>query len=131
MKVHHLIQAYKMNNIEAELQEGNAKSGMIKYGKGMVSDYFLDSEDSIVSIQMFFNQIKDMNVLYSIKVIQLIQTTIMLFCNISQKEVNLILNGLGMFGTEKQEDAFIQHLQYQYRIKIENGVLYFSISELD
>lgn len=131
MKVDHLIQAYKMNKIEAELQEKNAKSGMVKYGEGMVSDYFLDSENSIVSIQMFFNQIKDKDVLYSIKVIRLIQTTIMLFCNISQQEANLILNGLGMFRKEKQEDTFIQHLQYQYRIKIENGLLYFSISELD
>lgn len=131
MKIDHLIQAYKINNIEAEIQEKNIKSGMIKYGEGMASDYFLDSEDSIVSIQMFFNQKKDRDVLYSIKVIQLIQITIMLFCNVSQKEANLILKELGMFEKEKQNDTFIQHLKYQCRMKIENGLLYFSISESD
>lgn len=74
MKLEHLMQAYKVNNINAELKEsineGEERAGVIN----------------------FANQID-----HTIKIIIIMQRTIMLLSNIPQKEANMILEHLGLF----------------------------------
>ena len=58
MKLEHLVQAYKVNNIEVELKDmsdENEKAGVITFSKGISASYLLDDEDIITVMKMFFN----------------------------------------------------------------------------
>ncbi len=101
MKLKHLLQAYKVNNIEAELKEmddDREKAGVIIFNDSMSASYLLDDEDIVVSMVMFFNTINTpigtktptitQMIDYTIKIINIIQNTIMLLSNISKKEAN-------------------------------------------
>ncbi len=139
MKLEHLIQAYKVNNIEAELKEMNnekEKAGVITFRNGIVASYLLDKEDIVVALKMFFNCLnnKDFNiksqVKYTIKVIEIIQKTIQLLSNVTQKESNMILEKLGLFDNTFKDTKQIKHLEHTYRVEIMNGILCFSINEI-
>lgn len=106
MKLEHLIQAYKINNIEAELKEMNSdneKAGVITFANGISASYLLDDEDIVIAIKIFFNclttdKLKIQNqISHTIKILTIIQNTIMLLSNIPQKECNIILERLGLF----------------------------------
>lgn len=106
MKLEHLIQAYKTNNIEAELKEmnnKNEKAGVITFVNGISASYLLDDEDIVIAMKIFFNclttdKLKIQNqISYTIKILNVIQNTIMLLCNVPQKECNMILDKLGLF----------------------------------
>ena len=111
MKLQHLIQAYKVNNINAELKESikageERAAGVISFTNGISASYLLDDEDIVVAMKIFFNclvpdekgkltvtnQIEN-----AIKILAIMQKTMMLLSNISQKESNMILESLGLF----------------------------------
>ena len=112
MKLEHLLQAYKVNNINAELKEMNTeneRAGVITYANGISASYLLDDEDIVVAMKIFFNCLTgdeltaNNQLTHTIKVINVMQQTIMLLANIPQKEANLILKSLGLFnGTFKK-----------------------------
>ena len=109
MKLEHLMQAYKINEIEAELKEeteatdinGNKeRAGVISFGNGISASYLLDDEEIVVAMKIFFNCLArnsfkvDAQISHAIKVITVMQNTIMLLSNIPQKECNMILQSL-------------------------------------
>ncbi len=106
MKLKHLMQAYKVNNIEAELKEMNTeneKVGTITFTNGIAASYLLDEEEIVVSMKMFFNCLArgssklNAQLSHVINVLNIMQNTIMLLSNIPQKECNMILEKLGLF----------------------------------
>ena len=112
MKLEHLIQAYKVNSINVELEEMNTdkeKAGTITFAKGITAAYLLDDEDIVISMKVFFNcltkeKLTMTNQLsHTIKILNIIQNTIMLLSNIPQKECNMILEKLGLFNNTFQK----------------------------
>lgn len=140
MKLEHLLQAYKMNNIEAELKEinkDNKKAGVITFTNGISASYLLDNEEIVVAMKTFFscltrdtltitNQLS-----HTIKVIQIMQNTIMLLENVPQKEANMILEGLGLFNNTFKDGKQIKHLEHTYKIEVIDGLLCLSINEIE
>lgn len=112
MKLEHLIQAYKTNNIEVELKEMNTKeerAGVITFANGISASYLLDKEDIVIAIKLFFNCLArdskklDAQLNHIFKILNVMQNTIMLLCNITQKECNMILESLGLFDNTFQK----------------------------
>ena len=107
MKLEHLIQGYNLNNIPAKIKEkveqDNERAGTIEFYNGIVASYLLDNEDIIVEMKLFMNCLtRDTLTLtgqlsHTIKVLQVMQQTIILLGNIPQKECNMILEKLGLF----------------------------------
>lgn len=144
MKLEHLMQAYKINEIEAELKEeieatdinGNKeRAGVISFGNGISASYLLDDEEIVVAMKIFFNCLArnsfkvDAQISYVIKVITIMQNTITLLSNIPQKECNMILQSLGLFDNTFTQGKQIQHLDHTYKIEIIDGLLCLSINE--
>lgn len=137
MKLEHLMQSYKVSNIEAELKEmnnENEKAGVITFGNGMSSAYLLDNEDIVVSMKLFFNCLSDKLTIISqlnhtIQVLNIMQNTMMLLSNITQKECNIILDSLGLFNNTFMEGKQIRHIDHNYRLEVIDGLLCLSISE--
>lgn len=142
MKLEHLIQAYKINGIEAKLKEENEatglnnkeRAGVISFGNGISASYLLDNEEIVVAMKMFFNCLAssfkvDEQISHAAKVIRVMQKTIMLLSNISQKECNMILQSLGLFDNTFTQGKQIQHLDHTYKIEIIDGLLCLSINE--
>lgn len=139
MKLEHLLQAYKTNNIEAELKEmnkDNEKAGVITFANGISASYLLDDEDIIIAMKIFFNCLARENMKLNsqlshvIKVLTIMQNTIMLLSNIPQKECNMILDKLGLFDTFIQGKQ-IKHLEHIYKIEVIGGLLCLSINEIE
>lgn len=139
MKLEHLIQAYKVNNIEAELKEmniENEKVGTITFAKGITASYLLDDEDIVISMKIFFNCLArgstklDAQLSHVIKVLTIMQNTIMLLSNIPQNECNMILDKLGSFDNTFKNGKQIKHLDHTYKIEIVEGLLCLSINEI-
>ncbi len=112
MKLEHLIQAYKANNIEAELKDmsnENERAGVITFATGISAAYLLDNEDIAIAIKIFFNCLTTDNlkiqnqISHTIRMLNVIQNTITLLCNIPQKECNMILDKLGLFDNTFQK----------------------------
>lgn len=112
MKLEHLIQAYKVNNIEAELKDmsnENEKAGVITFTNGISAAYLLDNEDVVIAMKIFFNcltteSLKIQNqISHTIKMLNVMQNTITLLCNIPQKECNMILDKLGLLDNTFQK----------------------------
>lgn len=107
MKLEHLMQAYKENNIEAELKEmnsNNERAGVITFADGISASYLLDNEDIVIAMKIFFNCLaRDRQLSHTIKVLTIMQNTIMLLSNITQEECNMILNKLGLFDNTFQK----------------------------
>lgn len=146
MKLEHLMQAYKINEIEAELKEeteatdinGNKeRAGVISFGNGISASYLLDDEEIVVAMKIFFNCLArnsfkvDAQISHVIKVITVMQNTIMLLSNIPQKECNMILQSLGLFDNTFTQGKQIQHLEHTYKIEIIDGLLCLSINEIE
>ncbi len=140
MKLEHLIQAYKVNNIEAELKEMNSKNeraGVINFANGISASYLLDDEDIVIAMKIFFNCLAresmklDAQLSHVIKVIQVMQNTIMLLSNIPQNECNMILDKLGLFDNTFKEGKQIKHLDHTYKIEVVEGLLCLSINEIE
>ena len=117
MKLEHLLQAYKVNNIEAELKEMNdkqEKAGVIKFANGISASYLLDNEDIVIAMKIFFNCLtRDTltatnQISHVINIIQIMQNTIMLLGNVTQKETNMILESLGLFNNTFAEEKQIK-----------------------
>lgn len=140
MKLEHLLQAYKVNNVEAELKEMNTeeeKAGVISFANGISASYLLDDEEIIIAMKMFFNCITleelslSNQLSHTLKVINIMQNTIMLLSNITQKECNLILSELGLFDNTFTEGKKIKHLEHVYSIEVIDGLLCLSINEIN
>lgn len=112
MKIEHLIKAYKLNNIDIEIKDMSdekERAGTIKFADGISASYLLDNEDIIVRMKIFFNclardsmkPVAQLN--HVIKAIKVMQNTIMLLSNITQKECNMILEKLGLFDNTFQK----------------------------
>ena len=140
MKLEHLIQAYKFNNIEAEVKDmsdDKERAGTITYGNGISSAYLLDDEEIVISLKMFFNcltngKLELFNQLdYTLKILNIIQKTIILLSAIPQKECNMILDKLGLFDETFKEGKQIKHLDHVYKIEVVDGLLCLSINEIE
>ena len=140
MKLGHLIQAYKVNNIEAELKEMNSKNekaGVINFANGISASYLLDDEDIVISMKIFFNCLAresmklDAQLSHVIKVLTIMQNTIMLLSNIPQNECNMILDKLRLFDNTFKEGKQIKHLDHTYKIEVVEGLLCLSINEIE
>lgn len=138
MKLEHLLQAYKINNIEAELKEiniNNERAGVITFANGISASYLLDDEDIIIAMKIFFNCLARKNMKLNsqlshvIKVLTIMQNTIMLLSNIPQKECNMILDKLGLFDNTFIQGKQIKHLEHTYKIEMVDGLLCLSINE--
>lgn len=137
MKLEHLIQAYKFNNIEAvveDMSDNEEKAGTINFGKGIAAAYLLDDEDIVISLKMFFNCINGKTISnqlsHIIKVLNIMQQTIMLLSNVSQKECNMILEKLGLFDNTFKDGKQIKHLDHTYKIEVIDGLLCLNIDEM-
>ena len=140
MKLEHLIQAYKVNNIEAELKEmnnSNEKAGVIIFDNGISAAYLLDDEDIVISMKIFFNCLArgsmkaEAQISHILKVLSVMQNTMMLLANITQKECNMILDKLGLFDNTFKEGKQVKHLGHTYRIEVVEGLLYLNINEIE
>lgn len=140
MKLEHLLQAYKVNSIEAELKEmndKNEKAGIITFANGISASYLLDNEEIVIAMKIFFNCLtRDSltitnQISHVIKIIQIMQNTIMLLANVTQKESNMILESLGLFDNTFMEGKQIKHLEHTYKIEAKDGLLCMSINEID
>ena len=140
MKLEHLLQAYKINSIEAELKEmnkDNEKAGVITFANGISASYLLDDEDIIIAMKIFFNCLARENMKLNsqlshvIKVLTIMQNTIMLLSNIPQKECNMILDKLGLFNNTFIQGKQIKHLEHTYKIEVIDGLLCLSINEIE
>ena len=140
MKLEHLLQAYKINNIEAELNEmnsNNERAGVITFANGISASYLLDNEDIVIAMKIFFNCLARKNMKLNsqlshvIKVLTIMQNTIMLLSNIPQKECNMILDKLGLFDNTFMQGKQIKHLEHTYKIEVIDGLLCFSINEIE
>lgn len=138
MKLEHLIQAYKINNIEAKLKDmsnENERAGVITFANGITASYLLDDEDIVIAMKIFFNclttdELKIQNqISYTIKILNIMQNTIMLLGNITQTECNMILDKLGLFNDTFKEEKRIKHLEHSYQIEVIDGLLCLSINE--
>ena len=139
MKLEHLIQAYKLNNIEAEVKdmsEANERAGTITYAEGISAAYLLDDEEIVIAIKIFFNCLArgsmkvEAQLSHTIKVLSVMQNTMMLLGNITQRECNMILETLGLFDNTFLEGKQIKHLEHSYRIEVVDGLLCLGISEI-
>lgn len=139
MKLGHLVQAYKFNNIPAkikeEIEQDDKRAGTIEFYNGIVASYLLDDEDIIIAMKLFMNCLtRDTLTLtgqlnHTIKVLQVMQQIIMLLGNIPQKECNMILEKLGLFNNTFSKEKQIKHLEHLYRIEVIEGLLCLSIEE--
>lgn len=139
MKLEHLLQAYKANSIEAELKEmniNNERAGVITFANGISASYLLDDEDIVIAMKIFFNCLArgsmnlDSQLSHVIKVLTIMQNTIMLLTNIPQKECNMILDKLGLFDNTFMQGKQIKHLEHTYKIEVIDGLLCLSINEI-
>lgn len=138
MKLEHLIQAYKVNNINAEIKDMSnetERAGTITFANGISVAYLLDNEDIVISMKIFFNCLArgsmkvDAQISHTIKVLNVMQNTIMLLSNIPQKECNMILDKLGLFDNTFIQGKQIKHLEHTYKIEVIDGLLCLSINE--
>jgi len=141
MKLKHLIQAYNFNKIptaiEKEIEQAGEKAGVISFGNRISGSYLLNNEDMIIAMKIFFNCLtqdkKTFNnqLNHSIRIITIIQKTMEILSSIPQKEINMILDKLGMFDNTFREGKQIKHLEHAYKIEVIDGLLCFSISEVE
>ncbi|MBQ9659179.1 MAG: hypothetical protein IJV31_10550 [Clostridia bacterium] len=140
MKLEHLIQAYKKNNIEAELKDmsdGKEKAGTITFANGICAAYLLDDEEIVISMKIFFNSLArgslklDKQITHTERVLEVIQNTIMLLGNVTQHESNMILESLGFFDNTLTENKGIKHLCHTYRLEVLGSLLCLNINEIE
>lgn len=139
MKLEHLLQAYKINNIDTEIKDmsdNKERTGIITFADGISASYLLDDEDIVIAIKIFFNCLakNDFKVMsqinHVIKIINIMQKTITLLSNVTQKEANMILESLGLFDDTFTEGKQIKHLEHTYRVEVMEGLLCLSINEM-
>lgn len=141
MKLEHLIQAYNFNKIPAktkeEIEQDNERAGTIEFYNGIVASYLLDNEDIVIAMKLFMNCLtRDTLTLtgqlnHTIKVLQVMQQTIMLLANVPQIECNIILEKLGLFDNTFSKGKQIKHLEHTYKIEVIDGLLCLSIEEVN
>lgn len=140
MKLEHLLQAYKVNNIEAELKDmsiGKERAGVINFAKGISASYLLDDEEIVIAMKIFINCFSrgitkaDEYTAYILEAINVMQRTMMLLGNITQHEANMILEKLGAFDNRFKEGKQIKHLSHTYRLEVVEGLLCLSINEIE
>lgn len=139
MKLEHLLQAYKINNIDTEVKnmsDKKEKAGVIKFADGISASFLLDDEDIVIAMKIFFNCLArnsskpQTQINHVIKVLNVMQQTIMLLGNITQKETNMILEKLGLFDNTFRSGKQIKHLEHAYKIEVIDGLLCLSIDEI-
>lgn len=139
MKLEHLIQAYNFNKIPAkikeEIEQNHERAGTIEFCNGVAASYLLDNEDIVTTMKLFMNCLtRDTLTItgqlsHTIKVLQVMQQTIMLLGNVPQKECNMILEKLGLFDNTFKNGKQIRHLEHAYKIEVIDGVLCLSTKE--
>lgn len=137
MRIDHLIQTYNFNEIPAKINEEKDRAGVINFYKGIVGSYLLDNESVVISMKIFFNclTVDEKNLSnqlnYTIKILNVMQKTIMSLDNVSQEECNMILEKLGLFDDTFKDGKQIKHLDYSYRIEVVDGLLCMTIEEMN
>lgn len=139
MKLEHLMQAYKINNINAEIKDTSNETesaGVITFANGISASYLLNNEDIVIGMKIFFNcltldKLTITNQLsHTMKIITIMQQTMMLLSNIPQNECNIILKQLGLFDNTFRSGKQIKHLDHEYKIEVIDGLLCLTINEI-
>lgn len=139
MKLEYLMQAYKINNINAEIKDmsnDGERAGVITFANGISASYLLDNEDIVIAMKIFFNcltfdKLTITNQLSNtIKIITIMQQTMMLLSNIPQGECNIILKQLGLFDNTFRSGKQLKHLDHEYKIEVIDGLLCLTINEI-
>lgn len=139
MELEKLMQAYKINGVNAELKEMNEKkekAGVILYENGISASYLLDNEDIIIIMKIFFNKPTNdkltlsNQINYSVNVINIIKQTINLLANVTNEEINMILETLGLFDSTFKKGKQVRYLEFEYKIEIVSGLICFTIQEI-
>lgn len=138
MKLEHLLQSYKAKNIDTEIKDMSdkkEKAGVITFTEGISASYLLDNEDIVIAMKIFFNCLvrnsskPQSQINHVIKVLNVMQQTIMLLGNITQHEANMILEKLGLFDNTFRSGKQIKHLQHSYSLEVVEGLLCLNINE--
>lgn len=138
MKLEHLLQSYKANNINTEIKDMSdkkEKAGVITFAEGISASYMLDNEEIVIAMKIFFNCLvrnsskPQSQINHVIKVLNVMQQTIMLLGNITQHEANMILEKLGLFDNTFRSGIQIKHLQHSYKLEVVEGLLCLNINE--
>lgn len=139
MKLEHLIQAYKVNNVNVEVKDmskDNERAGTMTFADGISAAYLLDKEDIVITMKIFISCLNtealkvEKQLSHTLKALNIIQNTMMLLSNIPQKECNMILEELGLFNNAFKEGKQISHLDHTYKVEIIGGLLCLSINEI-
>ena len=140
MKLNHIIEAYRFNNIEVELYKKDIESskvlnipeeaGVLKFNDDIYAAFILDDEKFICGINLFANAVvnKDLNIQikHTEKLLVIVQKTIELLCDTTQEEANNILDRLGILKGILKEKA-VERMGCIYKIKADNGIFNFMI----
>lgn len=136
MKLEHLIDGYKHNgiNVEVIIDNEKEKAGIIKFTDYISATYYEDDE-IVKSIQVFANTITSKEITnqleHTINLLKVLSNTIELLTNVSEEERNMILETLGLFNNTFKDGKQLQHNNYGYKIEIVDGLILFTIGEID
>lgn len=134
MKLEHLIEAYKYKEIKAEITKQEGKAGVIKFNEHIYATYYEDDE-IVKSIQVFANTIADKEinnqVEHTINLLKVLSNTIELLTNVSEEIRNMILDTLGLFNNTFKDGKQVKYNGYGYKIEIADGLILFTIGEID
>jgi hypothetical protein len=134
MKLEHLIEAYKFKELNVEMIEQEDKAGVIKFTDYIYATYYEDDE-IVKSIQVFANTIADKEINnqleHTINLLKVLSNTIELLTNVNEEVRNMILDTLGLFNNTFKDGKQLQHNNYGYKIEIADGLILFTIGEID
>ena len=136
MKLEHLIDGYKHNgiNVEVIIDNEKEKAGIIKFNEYIYATYYEDDE-IVKSIQVFANTLtsKEINkqLEHTINLLKVLSNTIELLTNVNEEVRNMILDTLGLFNNTFKDGKQLQHNNYGYKIEIAEGLILFTIGEID
>ena len=136
MKLEHLIDGYKHNgiNVEVIIDNEKEKAGIIKFTDYIYATYYEDDE-IVKSIQVFANTITSKEISnqldHTINLLKVLSNTIELLTNVSEEVRNMILDTLGLFNNTFKEGKQLQHNNYRYKIEIADGLILFTIGEIE
>ena len=139
MNLKHLLESYKYNMINVELQEINRKSnesfGVLKFNDDISSVFYLEpKEEYVKSIQIISaatpskdltlsNQLK-----HTEKLLEIIIKTIQILTYLNEQEIKIILNSLGLFDGSFIEKKQLKHDKYYFKIAVIDNLLMLTIA---
>lgn len=139
MNLKYLLESYKYNMINVELQEINRKPnesfGVLKFNDDISSVFYLEpKEEYVKSIQIISaatpskdltlsNQLK-----HTEKLLEIIIKTIQILTYLNDQEIKIILNSLGLFDGSFIEKKQLKHDKYCFKTAVIDNLLMLTIA---